>query len=305
MNSMHCLLSAIVVIFAVSELDAREWSDTTGRYKLEAELFAQNDEYVILQRQDKELAMFPVEKLSEQDRQYLESKPGQDVSHRNLGQVQTWTMRNGLKVVGRIVDYGRKEMTVQRRRGKVYVNDRLYNNLPPVYQKIVPKIVAHFEDLEDLDERGFQNWVRRQRGKPRTFQLEGVILEHEQGDEYGVPFFFFAEQDLALLKSGWEEWLAAHDDYEERDDESFRVQALAAAKHSMEVQRGIATAQLNMLAVSAGLTAAWEVTLYPARGNPRPPIWVVVPGRTSAEATATAVRQHPGYVAGPVRRVSR
>jgi hypothetical protein len=68
--------------------------------------------------------------------------------------------------------------------------------------------------------------------------------------------------------------------------------------------REIATMQLKMQAVQAGLTSLWEVTLYPAAGRTGPPIWVVMPARNSRDATAAALQSNPGYVAGPVRRVA-
>ncbi|MEX2306602.1 MAG: hypothetical protein WD738_03370 [Pirellulales bacterium] len=84
------------------------------------------------------------------------------------------------------------------------------------------------------------------------------------------------------------------------------LQSLAAARQRNEqLDRQIAMMQLNLEAAQAGVTSLWEVTLYPARPNAGPPLWVVVPGRNSAQATANALAQHPGYVAGPVRRDSR
>ena len=59
--------------------------------------------------------------------------------------------------------------------------------------------------------------------------------------------------------------------------------------------------QAQLQAVQAGITSMWEVTLYPARGNANPPLWVTATGRNSLEATRNALTQNPGYVAGPVR----
>jgi hypothetical protein len=132
-------------------------------------------------------------------------------------------------------------------------------------------------------------------------------MELENGDEYGVPFFFFSEEDLRVLQPGWNEWLAANHEqnYDQQQDHSFLLQAAAAARQQdQQVQHRIAQMQLNLQAVQAGLTSLWEVTLYPARGNAGPPLWVVAPGRNSAQASQTAMSQNPGYVAGPVRRVS-
>ena len=84
------------------------------------------------------------------------------------------------------------------------------------------------------------------------------------------------------------------------------LQSLAAARsRDAQVQREIAMMQLKLQAVDAGLTSLWEVTLHPAAGNGGPPLWVVVPGRDSRQATETALQQNPGFIVGPVRRVSR
>jgi hypothetical protein len=112
---------------------------------------------------------------------------------------------------------------------------------------------------------------------------------------------------LKLLMPGWDDWLEARraDDYRSLHDRGFLLRSLAAARHrDRRVQREIAMLQLKLQAVEAGVTSLWEVTLYPAGGTTRPPQWVVVPGRNSQQATAAALRQNPGYVAGPVRRVA-
>ena len=93
---------------------------------------------------------------------------------------------------------------------------------------------------------------------------------------------------------------------EYRDDHAFHLQSLAAAyQQDQQVNRQIAIMNLNMQAIQAGLTSAWEVTLYPVNGNPNPPRWVVTLGRNSEIATQEALQQNPGYISGPVRRVSR
>ncbi len=125
------------------------------------------------------------------------------------------------------------------------------------------------------------------------------------GDEYSIPFFVFADRDRKMLKAGWADWLTIQDDHDQRDDHAYRLEALAAAyAQDQQINRQIATMNLNLQAIQAGLTSAWEVTLYPAAGNPRPPMWVVMPGRDSREATAAALANNPGFVAGPVRRIS-
>jgi hypothetical protein len=133
------------------------------------------------------------------------------------------------------------------------------------------------------------------------------VLEVENGDEYVVPLSLFSDEDQKLLKGGWDEWLEAHrgNDYSAQQNNAFLLQSLAAERQrDQQVQRQIALMQLQLQAVEAGLTSLWEVTLYPATGRGGRPRWVVVPGRDSRQATAAALEQNPGYVAGPVRRVA-
>ncbi len=200
---------------------------------------------------------------------------------------------SGPNPVRGVVDYVRGEVTVQRRRGRMYVNDRLFDNLPELYRKLLPEVIEYFDGVQIPDDRALQEWLLSLRGRPRTFLVEGVILEWENGDEYAIPFFAFSEQDRAWLKQGWAEWLAAQHDYEQRDDLAFRLEAYAAAhRRNQKISHQIALMNLNLQAIQAGLTSAWEVTLRPVMGNPRPPRWVVVLGRDSREATVAALQQN-------------
>jgi hypothetical protein len=286
---------------------ARVWSDSTGSYTLQADLVAFNDTTVVLQRADHDLVAIPIDKLSDQDREYLQSREAGDAMKESIEGLQTWTLRGGTKITGRIVDFTERDMTVQRRRGRIYVNDRVLENLPEFYQLLVPKIVAQLENLRGSDRRALESWLIQQRGQPRTFHLEGVVFELESGDEYTVPFFLFSDEDLSVMQPGWDEWQAAHAgrNYDAKAERAFLLQSLAAARYrDRQVQREIAMMQLKLQAVQAGVTSLWEVTLFPAAGQNAPPQWVVVPGRDSRQAVGAALQQNPGFVAGPVRRVS-
>ncbi len=283
------------------------WTDDSGRYTLEAELVTFNDRSVVLERADHEMVAIPREQLSQADREFLESKEAAEVARQSSDGAQTWTLRDGTKLVGQLVDYAHGDMTIQRRRGNVYVNDRRLANLPEFYQLLVPQIVAHVENLQQADGQSLEAWLVRQRGAPRTFHLDGVVFETSDGDEYTVPFFLFSDDDQRVMKSGWDEWLADDDNdrYDSLADHAFMLRTWAAARqHNEKVQHQIATMQLKLQAVEAGLTSLWEVTLFPAAGRGGRPQWVVVPGRDSRQATAAALEQHPGFVAGPVRRVA-
>lgn len=297
------------------QADARTWKDVTGTYTIDADLIGFDGETAILQRKSGELAAFPINKLSPADRDFLKSKAALETHDKNLGALQTWTTVKGLKLIGRIVDYSQREVTLQRRRGKLYVNDQLFGNLPEVYQKIVMGVVEHFEKFPVANRADLDRWILGLQGQPKTYKLDGVILEFENGDEYAIPFFLFTEKDRKLLAGGFGAWLKDNGlegaegdlpEYHEPDEHELRLQSLAAAyQQNEQINQQIAMMNLNLNAIQAGLTSAWEVTLYPVAGNPFPPRWVITMGRNSEVATQLALQQNPGFVAGPVRRVSR
>jgi hypothetical protein len=285
---------------------ARVWTDSTGKYSIDADLISFNDSTVVLQRPDHQLGQVPIDKLSQADRDYLKGKEASDAVKKVSGATQTWTLRTGGKLVGRVVGFARKQMTIQRRRGNVYVNDRLLDNLPPIYQAIIPKIVAHEAKLVRDDRQGLEDWLVTQKGQPVTFTVEGPVLELEGGDEYVIPFFLLSMGDQNLLKPGWQQWLEAQSkqQYDQAATQEFLVQSLMAARQRDEqIQQQVAQVQLNQ-AIMAGATSLWEVTLYPGRGTAGSPQWVVMPGINSREAAANALAKYPGYVPGPVRKVA-
>ncbi|WP_161604748.1 SHD1 domain-containing protein [Roseiconus nitratireducens] len=303
-RKVFTVLLILLTASGAARADVRTWKDTTGVYNIQAELFAFNDEHVVLRRPDGSLGMFPIEVFSDSDRDYLKSEQAQKASSANLGDKQNWKLKGDTTIVGNVVDYTKRDMIIQRRRGRVFVNDRQFTDLPPVYQDIVRQTVGQIEDVPNMDAASFDAWVLKQRGQPRTFSVEGVVMELQDGNEYVIPFVLFDPSELRLLRGGWDEWLEAHQDYESRDDESFRLQATAAAMHrQQELSNEIAMAQYNLNLIRSGITSLWEVTLYPARGNPASPRWVQVTGRDSRAATATALQQNPGFVSGPVRKI--
>jgi SLA1 homology domain 1, SHD1 len=305
MARSQLLLAAILLAHATNAAQARVWTDVFGNYKVDADLIAFSDTKVILERtDDKQLISLKPEELCQADRDYLQSKEGQDIVNALSKQMQTWTLQDGTKVVGRVISYGRKQVTIQRQDGKIYVNDRLMDNLPEIYQRMIPKIVNFFEKFTPVDRQGLEAWLVRQKGQPRTFNCEGVLFELENGDRYAVPFFFFSDEDQNFLKPGWEKWAASQEDYPKQDESAFDLKALAEAnRQNSQASDQIARMQLQMQAVQAGVTNLWEVMLYPnQRGEQN--LCVVAPGQNSAEASNYALSRNPGYSVGPIRKLN-
>ncbi len=295
--------AVLLVVGMTVPVHAREWRDSTGKFSVQAELIASTEDQVVLKREDGRLVALSISQLSAADQEYLKSQEATQLG--GAGDLQTWTLKDDWKVNGRVVAYGRKNVVIQRRRGRVYVNDRVFGNLPPIYQRMVPEIVSHFEGVELNDANAFNAWVLRQRGQARTFEVDGVMLELENGDEYAVPFIFFSSDDKKVLQPGWERWLAAHQDEVRRQQEDFFLQAQAEAYfHDRRVNQQIAAMQLTLMAVNAGVVDLWEVYLEPPLGVALPPQFVVVPARNSQQAIEMALSKNPNFFVGSARRLN-
>jgi hypothetical protein len=153
--------------------------------------------------------------------------------------------------------------------------------------------------------------VLKLKGTPKTYTCDGVLLELENGDEYGVPFFLFSDEDLKILEPGWQQWLAAHQAREQADQaradkerEALLLQKQAEAyQRDREAEQQIKQMELNLLAADAGVTSIWEVELKPRGGGYSR--MVVVPGRNSDVASRTAMEKFPNHTVVGVARISR
>lgn len=71
------LTASLLVVFffalGVKDALARKWSDTTGRFNLEAEFVELNDGKVALEKTDGKIIRVPIERLSDEDRRFVAS----------------------------------------------------------------------------------------------------------------------------------------------------------------------------------------------------------------------------------------
>lgn len=311
MNTFLCL----ILVFAAQTGFGHEWTDSTGSISVSGTLIAMDEKEIVIKldkkEKGKELLAIPIQSLSQADQKYLASE---EVTKQlqSDGEKHSWTLRNGLTILAKVVDYGRKDVTIQRRRGKIYVNDRPFDTLPEIYRRMIPRIVENYENKKLEDERAFIDWVMHLKGAPKTFHCEGVLLELPNGEEYAVPFFAFSEKDLKALQPGWEKWQASHGGTEAERAEQQRQTSLylqsQASAYQQQMQQAemmqIARLQLQLTAVSAGVIDMWEVYLYPAPGVMAYPMSVVVYATNSDIASRMAMANNPGYVVGPVRKIA-
>ncbi|MEO9591333.1 MULTISPECIES: SHD1 domain-containing protein [Rhodopirellula] len=298
------LLWLTMVVASATNAAAKDWSDSTGHYSITGEMIAFSDSTVVLKKANSDLVAVPLEKLSKQDQEYVDteaSKLGQ-----STGSTQVWTLKSGLKMPGRIVGFDKHPVVIQRRLGRVYVNNRRFDKMPGVYRAIIPKIVEHFTGEEIAGEKELEQWAKKLKGEPRTFECAGVMIELEDGDLYCAPFFLFTDKVVSVLKPGWERWLAAKEDYEAKEQESFLAHAQAEAYQRQQMRAGqIQQLQLNLQAYDAGVFDLWEVTMEPPPGVYGMTLSVVVPARNNIQAAQIAKHQNPNYVVGPMRVVPR
>lgn len=313
---MRLLKSFLLVFFAVvcvSPLHARQWTDATGRLKIDADFFAASDDTVVIKRRNGSLVALKIDQLSSEDQQFVQEKRTllesavRDAST-EPGDLQTWRSVGGFEFRGRAIAFGRREVSMQRTAGIVTINGTALSRLNTFYQHIAPKIVAQYADPNVSTTQDLDRWLRNMRGTPPTFTVEGVLMKLEDGSELAVPFFLLSEKDLAILSPGWEQWKQEHASEVDRKREDFLMTVQAesyqqqrevdAASHQIQMM------QLELLAVNAGLISIWEVMLRPRPGVYARPTSVILSAQNSLEAEQQALQNYPGFTVAGVRRAS-
>ncbi|QDT01829.1 hypothetical protein K227x_01970 [Rubripirellula lacrimiformis] len=312
------LIIGLMTLAVSSEAMARSWTSAAGGYTLEADEIASSDTSVILKRASGKLVVVALDELSKADQDYIASKEVVDKLRESAAKMQTWTSADGLKIRGRVVAYGRKDLSISRLRGKVVINSVLFERLDPLHQKLVLKIMSELEGETFQDEQGLNRWAKVLGAEPKVYPLEGVLLELETGDRLAVPFFLFSEADLEVLSPGWDAWSKSNDNEAAQAQESLMMQTEARhyqeqrqqQEQQQEQQRDyqrqqIEVLKLNMLAAATGVTSIWEVGLQPPLGAYGRRMSVMVTAQNSDVATRMALAQYPGYRVFGVRKASR
>ena len=284
----------------------RIWSNANGAYELEAEVISFNDSMVVLKKPTGELVAIELKDLSVKDQEYVRSQEAQDAERKAADEMQTWTAKDGMKVRGRVLAYGRKPLTIQRKLRSVHINDKPFSRLDPLHQKLVLRIMSKLEDQQFENEKQLDQWAKKLGTTPKSYPLEGVMLQLESGDEIGVPFFLFSTEDLAVLEPGWELWKEREESNASREHESFLVRSAARAyQQDRQVNQQIEMLKLEMLGAATGVIAIWQVGLAPGPGVFGRPMTVMVPAQNSEIASQLALQRYPGSVLVGVRRASR
>ena len=318
------LLSSLLANFAIAQSQSRDWEDSSGHYKFEGKIIARDDHRVVIEKDDKSLMSVELDQLSKADLEYLESN--KDEHHEMGHEVQEWHLENGVTVKGSIVEYGSRTVELRKRRGKVYVNDKLFTNLPELYQQIIPQLVAKVEKIDIEKKNHADNWIKKLKVATKEYQAEGVKLEVENGDLFTIPLFMFTSQDREILEPGLDSWIEAHPEaHIERGVHSLNLRARVLTNKSKkskklrkrknsdpsdsshgraedgsssksteqlekEELRRVARLQLALTAYDAGAVDLWEVRLQAPNGEWRA---VIIPARDNVHAQQAAQAEFP------------
>lgn len=301
------ILSVLVVscLVSVASANPREWTSSNGVYKIKAEAIAFDEHTVVLKKENGDLVAVELESLSDEDREFVESKEAKELVSKSADKMQTWTAADGMKVRGSILAYGQETLRIYRQRGKVTVNETRFEKADPLHQKVLMKVLSRLEGQTFETERDLETWVKTLPATGKSYDLEGVLMRLESGDEIKVPFFMFSEEALEVLEPGWKRWLDQHESEKARQQEDLlmRTQAMEYQR-DRAAQQQIEMLKLDLLQVATGVTNVWQVGLVPARGQYGRPLAVMVTAPNSQAASAQAMARYPGYIVGGVRKAS-
>jgi hypothetical protein len=305
------LVAAVLSTASFASAKPRTWTSANGAYKLEGELIGSNDTTAILKRRGSgRLAAVELKDLSDEDREFVK-KLSKDQSEQSSGgdpEMHTWTSREGLKIRAKTLAYGKKEYTLDRKLGAVTINGKAFSTFDPLHQKLILRVLSVLEKTSLEKESDLNQFVAGFKGQPKSYTLEGVLMELASGDQLAVPFFMFSEKDLEVLQAGWENWKKYHSDEEARAREDLMMRSEAShyqqTMAEQQQRQQLEVLKFNMAAVRTGLTSIWEVRVAPNPGVYGRPTSVMVTARDSLTATQMVLPNYPGYFMVGVRKVS-
>lgn len=298
-----------LVILASAESSARDWVDASGKHKFQGELISASEHTVLVRQIGGELASYTVEELSAADRDYVAQHLTKTDDPAAPEKMQTWTGREGMQFRARVVGYGTQPVNLRYDRSRVRVNNKPLDEIDQLYQMMIPKIVAEYDDKSVVSDEDLTRWARKLRGKDRTFTVDGVLMRLENGEKVAVPLFLFSADERSVLEEGWDSWKAETTKEDERKRDSFLAQAAAEEYQrnrdaETKTNQQIQIMQLGLMAVNAGITNVWQVQMNPRPGIRARQTYAIVPAKTSAEATALAAQKYPAFIPGAVRQMN-
>ncbi|QDS92171.1 hypothetical protein FF011L_09080 [Roseimaritima multifibrata] len=297
--------------------ETRQWTDASGKFRVEAELLAADKNLVVLEKDDGDLIAVRRAQLSEPDRQYIQQSDAAAKASSAPRIDSEWKLNDGEVVAGRLMGFGRQELSIKRELGDLWINDHRLEDLPTAYRKVLPNVVAAIDQKPIGSLEALEKHLAEHGGGPYKYTVSGVQLELKEWGVITIPLALLTEKEAEEVRPGFARWQAAQqedvseeDRYEttsrerlalnSRDRQRRRYQA--AGQQAWQ-QRQMRMLELGLLAADAGVTDIWQVEVIPPNsyGYGR---MVVVSAQNSSFARRKVAQQFPGWMIGAIAKRS-
>jgi len=308
-------LLLLTLLFGLSPLQAREWSDNSGHFKVEADLIAFDGDTVVLRAKAGRLLALKLADLSKTDVEYLKTPEVAGFENSSpIPEAPTeWSLKNGQIVRGAITGIGIQQVVIFRRDSKVHISFDGKELTDPIYKVILPEIVnqvasTSFKTLEELDRH-----LAALKPPSVTYAVPAVTIATNKGN-VGIPNFLLKKEEQNYLWTASERLRSLQESEitsEEREKiaspENFLARSYSRGRNqAVNTPVEISQIQLDFLS-NAALVAAraefWEVVISPPNAYLMP-FTVVVPAVNSADAGAQVAARFPQYQLVGISRAS-
>ncbi len=291
-----------VTIASTSPLNARQWTDSSGKYHQEAELVEFDGHLVVLKKAKGQLVAVPLNSLSTADQQYLQSKDAKDAMTSTASQDRTWTLNDGKKFKGMLLRFGEKDVVISRNQGMLSVNGKPFTELSPFHQYMIPELVTHEEGKSIPDANAIANLIAYRKGADLTYRVKGALFQLSDGALGAVPIWMLSSKDFNVIEPEWDAWLAAEKD-KQAEQQRQEMQSTMARAAFNEYQRNEDISQrLQYLQVASQWFDLWQVQLIAPNGAVSV---VTVPARDSRTAQYLAQQKCPACGIGATQMLSK
>jgi len=117
--------------------------------------------------------------IGQADQAFVKSKEAAEQAGKSASELQTWTFKDGMKVRGRVLAYGKKPLNVQKQLGRILINDQPFTRMEQLQQEVILKIVSYLETSK-FDRLGFE--MQYQQDAQQQRQIELLKLETTERD---------------------------------------------------------------------------------------------------------------------------
>ncbi len=300
-----CFLFLLLISGSLS-LAAREWSDSSGNFKVEADLVAFDGETVVLKAKTGRLLALKLADLSKSDLEYL--KTPEVAAFENSAPVPEapteWSLQNGQVVRGAMAGIGIQKVLIFRRDAKTHISFDGKEITHPIYKTLLPEIVnqlasTSFKTLEELDRH-----LATLKPPSLAYALPSVTVSTDKGTVC-IPNFLFKKEEQKYIWAASERLRSLQDSELSSEDrekllarENFLARSYGRGRNqAVNGPVEISQMQLDFLA-NAALVAAraefWEVVIAPPNAYMMP-FTVLVPAANSGDAEAQVAARYPGY----------